>query len=153
MTLNWGKETSLGHPGIPQSKEVLKNVMGTCHKDITSHSERVPADPIWDNLSTKVLKDKMNYKLWNERSPDISINKKCHSHQQFLASKYEWGLPKLQSSRCCHPPQWLPRSSGNEAARWTRKQDWPQTAEVLMKGMNSVSPEACIFPYTECWIP
>ena len=27
-----------------------------------------------------------------------------------------------------------------------RKQDWPQAAEVHMKGMNSVSPEVCIFP-------
>ena len=30
------------------------------------------------------------------------------------------------------------------------EQDCPQIAEVHMKGMNSVSPEACIFPYTEC---
>ena len=27
--------------------------------------------------------------------PAISINKKCHNHRQFLASKCEWGLPKL----------------------------------------------------------
>ena len=26
---------------------------------------------------------------------------------------------------------------------------WPQAAEVHMKEMNSVSPEAYIFPYTE----
>ena len=26
---------------------------------------------------------------------------------------------------------------------------WPQRAEVLMKGMISVSPDSCIFPYTE----
>ena len=25
--------------------------------------------------------------------------------------------------------------------------------EVYMKGMNSVGPEACIFPYTESYIP
>ena len=29
------------------------------------------------------------------------INKKCHSHQHFLASKCEWRLPKLGSSACC----------------------------------------------------
>ena len=63
MTVSWGKETSLGHPRTPENKEVLKNVMGTCHKDIKGHSERVPADPIWDNLSTKILKDRMNHKL------------------------------------------------------------------------------------------
>ena len=28
-------------------------------------------------------------------SPAISINKKCHRHQWFLASSCEWGLPKL----------------------------------------------------------
>ena len=26
----------------------------------------------------------------------------------------------------------------------------PQIAEVHMKRMNSVSPEACLFPYIEC---
>ena len=30
-----------------------------------------------------------------------------------------------------------------------RKQGWPQIAEVHMKGMNSVSPKAYIFPYLE----
>jgi len=29
------------------------------------------------------------------------------------------------------------------------KQDWPQRAEVHVKGMNSVRPEACIFPHKE----
>ena len=45
--------------------------------------------------------------------PAVSINKKCHNHQQFLASKCEWGLPKFRSSRCCHSPKWLLRSKGN----------------------------------------
>ena len=35
-------------------------------------------------------------------SPAISINKKYHSHQRFLASKSKWRLPKVQSNRCCH---------------------------------------------------
>ena len=43
----------------------------------------------------------------------ISINNKCHSHQQFLASKCEWGLPKLWSSRCHHPPRWLLKRLSN----------------------------------------
>ena len=30
-----------------------------------------------------------------------------------------------------------------------KKMVWLQIAEVHMKGMNSVSPEACIFPYIE----
>ena len=45
-------------------------------------------------------------------SPAILINRKCHSHQWFLASKCEWELPKLWSCGCCHPPQWLMRSWG-----------------------------------------
>ena len=31
-----------------------------------------------------------------------------------------------------------------------RKQEWPQRAEVHMKGKNSQSPEACIFLCIEC---
>ena len=46
-------------------------------------------------------------------SPAILLNKKCHSHGQFLASKCEWEFPKLQSRGCCHPPKWLQRSWGN----------------------------------------
>ena len=50
-------------------------------------------------------------------SPAILLNKKCHSNQQLLASKCEWGLPKLQSRGCCHPPKWLQKSWGNERSR------------------------------------
>ena len=42
------------------------------------------------------------------------------------------------------------RAGVMQEARWTRKQDWPQIAEVRVKWINSVSPEACIFPHTEC---
>ena len=58
-------------------------------------------------------------------SPAISTNKKCHSHQQFLASKCKWG-----SNRCC------PLSEGDcwgaggmqeadicHSLRWKRRQD------------------------------
>ena len=45
--------------------------------------------------------------------PAISINKKCHSHQWFLASKWEQWLPKLRSRGSCHPSWWLLRSWGN----------------------------------------
>ena len=36
-------------------------------------------------------------------SPTILINKTCHSHHRFLASKCDWGFSKLQSRGCCHP--------------------------------------------------
>ena len=76
-------------------------------------------------------------------SPVISINKKCHSHQWRLASKCEWGLPKLRSSGCCHPQQWLLRSWGNAAichsVRWVREQDWPQLDIWGAYGRNTLS--------------
>ena len=60
--------------------------------------------------------------LWGEIcemrwSPAILINKKCCSHQRFVASKYEWALPKLRSSRCCHPSWGLLRSWGNARSK------------------------------------
>ena len=42
----------------------------------------------------------------------ISINKKCHSHPWFLASKCEWGLPK-QRQQMLPPAQLFAESSGN----------------------------------------
>ena len=86
-------------------------------------------------------------------SPAILINKKCHSHHWFLISKYEWGLPKLWSRGCCYPHSDCWGAGGIQKARWARKQDWPKIAEVHMKGMSSVSPEAFIFPDIEGWIP
>ena len=47
----------------------------------------------------------------------ILTNKKCHSHQWFLASKCEWGFPKLQSTGCCHTPQWMLRTWGNARSK------------------------------------
>ena len=47
----------------------------------------------------------------------ILLNKKCNSHQQLLASKCEWGFPKLLSRGCCHPPKWLQRSWGNARSK------------------------------------
>ena len=80
-------------------------------------------------------------------SPVILINKTCHSHHWFLASKCDWGFSKLQSRGCCHPPPPPPKqdcrgAGGMQEARWTRKQDWLQTAEVHLRGRNSISPGA-----------
>ena len=95
-------------------------------------------------------------------SPDTLINKKWHRHQRFLASKCQREIPSCNPTWQMLPlPQWLLRSWGGmqEAVichlgqlRWTKK-GLLQIAEVHMKGMNSRSPEACIFPYTECSIP
>ena len=88
-----------------------------------------------------------------------SVNKKCHSHQRFLASKCECRIPKLNPADATtrHGDCWGPGGTQGGAIgnshhylRWTRKQDLAQIAEVHMKAMNSVSPEAWIFPYIQC---
>ena len=53
-------------------------------------------------------------------SPATLINKKWHRHQQFLASKCEWGLPKLQSSGYSQAPWWLLRSWGNARSKMNK---------------------------------
>ena len=88
--------------------------------------------------------------------PAISISKKCHSHQWFLASKCVWGLPKLWSRGCCHL-YWDCWGAGRTQApaicrslRWIRRQDLvPRQLRRIFIGINSMSPEACIFPYIE----
>ena len=115
--------------------------------------------------------------------PAISVDKKCHSHQCFLASKCEsvcsvlnhfspvqlFTLPALAGGLFTTSATWEARQNANEGspncdpadaatlcvdcwgagamqeARWTKKQDWPQIAEVYMKGMNTVSPETWLF--------
>ena len=54
-------------------------------------------------------------------SSAVLINKKCHSHHWFLAFKCERGLPKLQSSGCCHPPGWWLRSWGNAESKVSKE--------------------------------
>ena len=49
--------------------------------------------------------------------PAILINKKCNSHQRFLASQCEWGLPKQPSSGCCHPHSDCWGAGGKQEAR------------------------------------
>ena len=61
--------------------------------------------------------------------------------------KCEWGLPKLQYTT----PMVTAEELGEwiQEATWTRKQDWPQIAEMPMKGTNSPSPQDCILQFTE----
>ena len=97
-------------------------------------------------------------------SPAISKNKKCHSHQRLLASKCEWGLPKLcwSGSRYPHGACWgagrRQEAAIRQALKGARRQDWPRELRGC-EGMDPVSPEACIFPYTvlsslpDAWSP
>ena len=54
--------------------------------------------------------------------------------------------PQLQPSSAATPHGDCWEARGMQEARRTRKQDWPQTAEVHMR-MSSVSPETPISPY------
>ena len=54
-------------------------------------------------------------------SSAVLINKKCHSHQWFLAFKCEGGPPKLGSSGCCHPHLWLLRSWGDVRSKVSKE--------------------------------
>ena len=50
----------------------------------------------------------------------------------------------LQTSECSHSLWWAPRK-----LRMWKTGYWPRIAEMHMKGMVSVSPDSCIFPYIE----
>ena len=39
---------------------------------------------------------------------------------------------------------------GDARSKVKKEAGWSQRAEVCVKAMNSVSPEACIYPHTEC---
>ena len=60
-----------------------------------------------------------------------------------------------EGSQNCNPGDATTPTVIAEELGECKKQDghgnriWPQAAEVHMKEMNSVSPEAYIFPYTE----
>ena len=60
-------------------------------------------------------------------------------------------LRKLKEKNICHQAairlQPLPMVSPKETQ--DVKTHWPQIAEVHIKGMISVSPDSCIFPYLE----
>ena len=63
-------------------------------------------------------------------SPAISVNKGCCGHQAI--------------SLCGRPGLSTLRDSG-----WRRAGCWPQIAKAHIKGMISISPDSCIFPYIE----
>ena len=76
-------------------------------------SHRVRHD--WSDLAAaeEIVGSDGEERMVKKTFPAVWINKKCHSHLLFLASKCEWGLLKLWSWGCCYPPWWLLRSWGN----------------------------------------
>ena len=85
--------------------------------------------------------------------PDIFINKKWHSHQQFLASIYEWGLPKLRSSRCCHTLRWLLRSWGNASSKVSKEAGLAPDSWGARERSEGSEPRGLRLPYTEHQMP
>ena len=79
-------------------------------------------------------------------SPTILINRKCHSHQLFLASECQWVLPKLQSSRCCLPHSDCWGARGMQEARWTRKQDVAPDSWSAYEGNEFSEPRGLHLP-------
>ena len=61
-----------------------------------------------------------------EIPPAILINKTCHSHQRFLASKCERELPKLYSNGCYPPARVIAEELGEckKQGELGSKQDW-----------------------------
>ena len=93
-------------------------------------------------------------RLRNEILPAISVNKGCHSRA--APSKGELVSPEQTQEGS---QAYLPCSSHHTAATpegspWgntgcENTGYWPQRAEVPIKGMISMSPDLCIFPYIE----
>ena len=95
--------------------------------------------------------------LRNQIFPAISVNDKDvtdtsnHSHHEWW---WAWGEVRKE--------KYLPSSSHQTAATpyhepWGNSGcgntgHWPQRAEGHIKRMISVSPDFCIFPYTERWL-
>ena len=79
--------------------------------------------------STRVLLINRHFQM--KSSTAKSINKKCHSHQRFLASKCEWGLPKLNPADAAHPPWWSTRHGDPPAMvihpPWWLLRSWENT--------------------------
>jgi len=93
------------------------------------------------------------YKLWNENIFCLLINKECHSHQRFLASKCEWGLPKTEVQQMLPPHSDCCGGEVMQEARQTRKQDWLRCSGRWAAHERSESKPRGLHPYTECQTP
>ena len=86
------------------------------------------------------------------------INKQQMSQPSVISGPYMlMRAPQTVVQQMLTPPWWLQKSWLIQEApicqslRWTTKQDLALDSwGAQMKGINSVSPEACISPYIEC---
>ena len=114
-------------------------------------------------------------------SPAMLINKKCHSHWQFWPHNVNQfssvaqscltlfdsmdcsmpGLPVNKGSQNCNPANaaslamitevGVGRLGGRGNARSKMNEEARLAPEMLVNGMNSVSPEVCLFPRIDCF--
>ena len=95
------------------------------------------------------------FTIWATREAvSCCINKQKISQPSVLSGFQMWiRAPQSDPVYATTPHGDCWRAGEIQKAWWTRKQAWPQIAEVYVRGMNSVRPEACIFPNIECSIP
>ena len=94
--------------------------------------------------------------LWMKNIACHRVNKGYCSHQAItLQPPQQWALRELTMETGCplSNHQTLQPSNPNSTpwgdSGWESPGYWPQMAEVRIKGMISVSPDSCIFPYME----
>ena len=89
----------------------------------------------------------------NEMFPGISVHKRHNSHHQLPSPQKvrsePWGnsgrkeyLSSKKPPDCSHSLQWVPRKLGRQKHRLLTSASWGD-----VKGMISVSPKSCVFPY------
>ena len=95
-------------------------------------------------------------RLWSGISPAISVNKDETAFSNFQPPNMNEGSEKgkqyLWSSRCrppLHGGGWGEGDVRDKKKKKNRIGFWPQIAEMHMKGMMSILPDSCIFPYIE----
>ena len=92
---------------------------------------------------------------WATIFPAVSVNKDVTIISDFsLPNVKFWTVRAPRKERNTYPPgdirlQPLPTVSTEELGMWKNPGYWPQIAEMHMKEMISVSPDSCIFAYTE----
>ena len=80
--------------------------------------------------------------VWNENN--------VTAISDFWPPKVKEGSPNWDPSDAAITPQWLLRSWGNARSKVNKKTGLAPDSWGAYEGMNSLSQEACLFPYIEC---
>lgn len=119
------------------------------------HRVRRTTEPRFSpHLRTNMITVK-SFLLWKDNVPALSPKQRVlrssllypHNHWETEGLRVEALRWAAHCQSLCHCS--FPRSAPWGDSRWERTGHWPQTAEVHIKGIVSMSPDYCIFPYTE----